>query len=92
MGKKIMLLIGLAIICFFGMQSLTFAQGLHEIHAEIQKKGARWQVGDTSMSRLSFAEQQKRLGLVRPKSLRSKIYFFIFYRERRRHEFSFSIK
>ena len=61
-----MLLIGLAIICFFGMQSLAFAQGLHEIHAEIQKKGARWQVGDTSMSRLSFAEQQKRLGLVRP--------------------------
>jgi hypothetical protein len=66
MTKKIFLLVSLAIICFLGMQPIAFAQGLHEIHAEIQKQGARWQVGDTSMSRLSFADQQKRLGLVRP--------------------------
>jgi hypothetical protein len=61
-----MAMFSFVIICFFWMQSMAYGQGLHEIRAEIQKKGARWQAGDNPLSRLSFADQQKRLGLVRP--------------------------
>ena len=71
MARKKFLLISLAMfcfvmICFLWMQSLAYGQGVHEIRAEIQKKGARWQAGDNPLSRLSFADRQKRLVLVRP--------------------------
>jgi C1A family cysteine protease len=71
MARKEFLLISLAMfsfvtICFLWMQSLAYGQKLHEIRAEIQKKGARWEAGDNPLSLLSFADQQKRLGLVRP--------------------------
>ena len=71
MARKKFLLISMAMfgfvmVCFFWMQSMAYGQGLHEIRAEIQKKGAKWQAGDNPLSRLSFADQQKRLGLVRP--------------------------
>ncbi len=71
MARKKFLLISLTMfsfvmICFFWMQSLAYGQRLDEIRAEIQKKGARWHAEHNPLSRLPFAEQQKRLGLVRP--------------------------
>ena len=71
MARKRILLISLAMfsfvmVCFFSMQSMAYGQRLDEIRAEIQKKGARWHAEDNPLSRLSFADQQKRLGLVRP--------------------------
>jgi len=71
MAKKKFLMISMVMfcfimVCFFWMQSLAYGQGLDEIRAEIQKKGARWHAEDNPLSRLPFAEQKKRLGLLRP--------------------------
>ena len=67
-GKKL-LLIGLSIICFLWLQTLAFAQeslGLSDIQHSLKMKRARWEAGETSMTRLSPEERQKRLGLFLP--------------------------
>ena len=66
MPKKKTVLTGLAIFCFFFLHSLGFAEDLTRLNEQIQMNGARWVSGETSMTRLSPAERQLRLGLVRP--------------------------
>ena len=67
MIKKKFFLFGLAIISFFWFQSLASAQeslGLSDLQHSLKMRGARWAAGENSMTRLSPAEQQKRLGLI----------------------------
>ena len=66
MNKKNYLLVCCAFFCFFILQSTAFGQRLSEIHMAIEKKGAKWQAGETSMTRLSQEERQKRLGFTPP--------------------------
>ena len=69
MDKKKIFLIGLAIISFFCFQPLAFgqeSQGLSDLQYALKMRGARWEAGENSMTRLSPEERQKRLGLVRP--------------------------
>ncbi len=69
MDRKKYFLIGLAIIIFFSFQSLAFAQkplAVKELQETLRMKGAKWTAGETSMTRLSPAERQKRLGLIPP--------------------------
>jgi C1A family cysteine protease len=69
MDKKKSFLIGLAIISFFWFQPLAFgqeSQGLRDLQHALKMRGARWEAGENSMTRLSPEERQKRLGLVRP--------------------------
>ena len=69
MGKKKFFLIGLAIVSFCWFQSLAFGQeslGLSDLQYTLKIRGARWEAGENSMTRLSPEERQKRVGLVRP--------------------------
>jgi len=47
--------------------SIAFAQQVADIQRAIQRSGAGWVAGETSMTRLSPAERMKRVGLVLPK-------------------------
>ncbi len=67
MIRKRFYLIGFSILCFFCFQALAFGQeslGLSDLQHSLKMRGARWAAGETSMTRLSPAEQQKRLGLI----------------------------
>jgi C1A family cysteine protease len=67
-GKKL-LIIGLAVICFFWLQTPAFCQeslGLSDLQHSLKVKRARWAAGENSMTRLSHEERQKRLGLFQP--------------------------
>ncbi len=46
--------------------SAAFADEITQVRAAIAEKQARWQAGETSMTRLSPAERRQRLGLVKP--------------------------
>jgi len=47
--------------------SIAFAQQVADIQKAIQRSGAGWVAGETSMTRLSPAERMKRVGLILPK-------------------------
>ena len=47
--------------------SVSFAQQVADIQKAIQRSGANWVAGETSMTRLSPAERMKRVGLILPK-------------------------
>jgi hypothetical protein len=67
MAGKRFFLIGFSILCFLCFQTLAFGQeslGLSDLQHSLKMRGARWAAGETSMTRLSPADQQKRLGLV----------------------------
>ena len=67
MIRKRFFLIGFSILCFFCFQALAFGQeslGLSDLQHSLKMRGARWVAGENSMTRLSPAEQQKRLGLI----------------------------
>ena len=69
MARKRFLLIGFSILCFLCFQTLAFGQeslGLSDLQYALKIRGARWEAGENSMTRLSPEERQKRLGLVRP--------------------------
>jgi hypothetical protein len=56
MDKKKFFLIGLAIISFFWFQTLAFGQeslGLSDLQHALKIRGARWEAGENSMTRLS---------------------------------------
>ena len=55
-----------AVLLLFFLQSAAWGEELTRIRREIQNKGARWQAGETSMTRLSPEERQKRLGFIPP--------------------------
>ena len=63
MKKKNVLTVLLFIPLILFLQPLAFADELDDIHFAIRSRGAQWIAGKTSMSRLPFAERQKRLGL-----------------------------
>ena len=69
MPRKKFFLIGFSILCFLCFQTLAFGQefqGLNDLQHTLKMKGARWEAGETSMTRLSPEERQKRLGLIPP--------------------------
>jgi hypothetical protein len=45
--------------------STSFAGHLDDVRAAIKAKGAKWEAGETSMSRLSDSAKKKRLGLIK---------------------------
>jgi C1A family cysteine protease len=61
------LFIGLAVALLCMVQSPAWGQEptLTQLHQEIHARGAIWQAGETSMSRLSSEEQRMRLGSIR---------------------------
>jgi C1A family cysteine protease len=61
------ILIGLAVLLLSSTQTLLRAQefSLTQLHQDIKAKGARWEAGETSMSKLSAEEQKMRLGHIR---------------------------
>ncbi len=69
MARKSLFRIGFSIFCFLCLPTLAFGQGFQGIsdlkHA-LRLEGARWEAGETSMTRLSPEERQSRLGLVPP--------------------------
>ena len=46
--------------------SAALAGEVAQVRAAIAEKKAKWQAGETSMTRLSPAERRQRLGLVKP--------------------------
>lgn len=46
--------------------TLSSAAKLDEIREAINKKGARWTAGETSVSKLTDSEKKRRLGLIKP--------------------------
>lgn len=60
-------LIVAAVVLLCTVQSPTWGQevSLSQLHQEIKARGARWEAGETSMSRLSHEEQKMRLGHIR---------------------------
>ena len=51
-----------AILFWFLVQSIAWGEELSLLRLEIREKGARWEAGETSMTRLSPEERQRRLG------------------------------
>lgn len=65
MKKSLFISLAVCLLCM--VQSPTWGQNLTltELRQELQARGARWQAGETSMTRLSGEEQKRRLGLIR---------------------------
>ena len=66
LSQKDLLLGSLAIFLLFSFSGLTFAKELDEIKAAIDKHGAKWIAGDTSVSILPPHERLSRVGLIKP--------------------------
>ena len=49
--------------------SLSLADEISQVRAAISAKQARWQAGETSVTRLSPEQRQARLGLIKPTGL-----------------------
>ncbi|PKN52729.1 MAG: hypothetical protein CVU55_05750 [Deltaproteobacteria bacterium HGW-Deltaproteobacteria-13] len=56
----------LNIILLLFLSSLTFAGELDEIKAAIERHGAKWTAGDTSVSKLPHRERLLRVGMIKP--------------------------
>ena len=69
MARKSLFRIGFSIFCFLCLPTLAFGQGfqgLSDLKHALRLEGARWEAGETSMTRLSPEERQSRLGLIPP--------------------------
>ena len=68
MGSKRIAIFSVAFLFLFIMPFIASGEPLNhfEVQQHISAKGAKWHAGETSMSRLTSHERQKRLGLIRP--------------------------
>jgi C1A family cysteine protease len=63
--STVLLSVMISFLMVFTTASMVFADKLDDVKAAIEKKGAKWKAGETSISRLSDAEKKLRLGLVK---------------------------
>jgi C1A family cysteine protease len=63
--KRIILPIAVFLACVLTF-TLSQADEISQVKAAIEAKGAGWQAGETSMTRLSPEERKARLGLIKP--------------------------
>lgn len=66
LSQKNLILGLLTIFLLLFISGLTFAGELDEIKTAIKKQGAKWNAGDTSVSKLPPHERLRRLGLIKP--------------------------
>ena len=66
MSKGIAFVMMAVVLSVFILASFAHSEDVTALNAAIQAKGGRWIAGETSMSRLSFGEKKRRLGLKRP--------------------------
>ncbi len=68
MVKKILISTVIFYMYLFSTCSFSFSSELDDVQAAIEAKGANWVAGETSISRLSAEEREKRLGVVEESS------------------------
>lgn len=64
----VLLSVVISFLLVFSTASMGFTDQSDDIQAAIEKKGARWNAGETSMSKLSDAEKKLRLNTVKQKT------------------------
>ncbi|MCX5919180.1 MAG: BACON domain-containing carbohydrate-binding protein [Deltaproteobacteria bacterium] len=66
MKKKVLVIWATVIFSCFFLSSFSSAQELSSVQSAIQKMGAQWVAGETSVSKLPLGEKKKRVGLILP--------------------------
>jgi len=66
MKKKVLVIWSMVIFSCFLLSSFSLAQELSSVQSAIQKTGAQWVAGETSVSNLPLAEKKKKMGLILP--------------------------